>query len=69
MGGRFAQRASMTDGGAFSTTGIVIFGDRRSRRVVKGSCEACWLAKLPPLSELRKFWTARAASVEPEAAL
>jgi hypothetical protein len=57
---------------ALSMTGIVVLGESRSRRVVKGSSEACWsrLAEAPsPLREFRKFWTMAEASLDSEAAL
>ena len=55
MGGRLAQRESMRDSGAFSMTGMVVFGERRSRSVVKGSEDDRDPLALPDLSELRKF--------------
>jgi hypothetical protein len=57
---------------ALLMTGIVVLGERRSRRVVKGSSEACWprlVFALPPLREFRKFWTMAEASLDSEAAL
>jgi hypothetical protein len=49
----------MRAGEAFSTVGMVCDGQRRSRRVVKGSPDAGWGSELalPPLRELTKFWT------------
>jgi hypothetical protein len=42
----------MKESGAFSMTGTVELGERRSRSVVNGSSEA---DSLPDLSDLRKF--------------
>lgn len=58
----------MNSSGAFSITGRVLGGERRSRSVVNGSSELGALPA-PPLSDWRKFWTMAEASVDPVVAL
>ena len=58
----------MNSSGAFSITGRVLGGERRSRSVVNGSSELGALPA-PPLRDWRKFWTMAEASVDPAFAL